>query len=261
MLRVAERRLTDTPRTVQLLRWASNRVVPDENAVQTAARRAFALTLKLTITRDLDLVRDLVRALDLTLALDLARDLTLDLARDLSLDLTLDLTLALTLARDRALTLDLTLALTRALDLDLDRPHALGLFKNYTENLLSLLDMLGSSQILLGTWNEASQQLKAIRDQPNEDSSAEEISRSWNQILDIFANVMHLPPELRAPEEAGESLDAYLYACQLIVDCKNAATRVSRSVWDDICQRILNPPEHSSSGGAHKKHQRKTRRT
>ncbi len=263
MLKAAEKRLADEPRAVQLLRWANSSAVPVEDAGRMAARRAFALTLKLVF----DLTHAFAHALNLDVndarynALVVTLDYARVRARDLALDFDFDRALLSTLDR----TLDCAVDLERA-RLNAPSAHTLDFMQiwKYVDGISSLTFKIGSSKLLLGAWHEAYQRVEVIREQPNKDFSIEEIFRSWNQTLDLLANAMQLPPELCAPEKGGEQsyafLHAYLYACQLIVDCKKAATRVSRSTWNDICQRMLNPPERSSSGGgAHKSGQQKAR--
>ena len=61
---------------------------------------------------------------------------------------------------------------------------------------------------------------------------------SWTRPSGWPCQGLRLPQELPDLEGAAlETLEGYLHACQLLVDCKSAATRCSN--WEDICYRML----------------------
>ena len=71
-------------------------------------------------------------------------------------------------------------------------------------------------------------------------ASAERIATWVRPPEAILEGIPEMP--LTIFEEDVYALDKYLYACKLIVDCQRAAASVSRSTWDDICQRMLIVP-------------------
>lgn len=297
MLKAAEQQLITEPRAAQVLRWASSRVSAAQTTEQAIAGRALAFSLARDLasihaldrainrTRSLALSgdRDLAADRDLALAHDLAldRDLALDHARNLThvrkrlisfidtdhltaLVQALDPSVANALEHTKNLysTLELFIARCRALDRAGVRTRELArdfqLLDTYVENLLLLFPERTSSQILSGDWHAAKQQVQAVRNHLGKDASFEDVLRTWKRILDIFIHALVLPPDLLITEMNEDVLDEYFYACELIITCKNAATRISRPAWDDICQRMLNPPEQSPGTG--QRGRRKTRR-
>ncbi|MFY0579687.1 hypothetical protein ACN28S_40430 [Cystobacter fuscus] len=68
--------------------------------------------------------------------------------------------------------------------------------------------------------------MQALRHRLSWNASFHDVLETWRQLLGLFAKTLQLPPS----------------HARLIVHCKNAAMRVSRSVWEEICQRMLNPP-------------------
>jgi NACHT domain len=250
MQEAAEAHLADQLRALQLVRWASSKAALVTDAEETVARRAFALAL----ARDLASIFDLTSALDrdgsFNRALAISRALERPLDRSLDRALSLSRALAHSRVLDRAFVRPLVRILDGARSRPLDSAIDQAIYGAYVENLLALLSGLDSSQLLSGPWHEAGQQVQAIRDQPSKDASLTEILKAWKQVLNIFANALHLPPELCASGEEGDTLESYLYACQLIIDCRNAATGVSRSIWAGICQRMLNPLARPSANGA-----------
>jgi hypothetical protein len=243
MQRAAEKQLTSAPQCVRLLHWANNRISPLENEKQTmAARRAFAIAIALTIKFALNRVhaRPRVRSTARVYARSLARSLDFHLSRVLHHVRELN--------RIHDHELDHIFDPNLVLELVVIRDQNLDTFELYINSLLSLLSEIDSSHLLPGEWDKTVRQLRSERNQLGRDASIEDLIKAWQRSLNILANAVQLPPELRNLDE-GDSLESYLYACQLIVDCKNAATRVSRSVWDDICQRMLKPPEQQPTQG------------
>ena len=78
---------------------------------------------------------------------------------------------------------------------------------------------------------------------PSSKATSDEWQKLTDQLIDTFLIFFHLDKELItfSPEES-EVLENYLYATKLIIDCKNAAVRVSRKEWEAIEARLLTPP-------------------
>lgn len=248
MQRATETPLTDAPEAFQLLRWASSRVAALEDVEQAAFLRAFVLSCTEYITRanvqiNAALENKIFRRF--TVERDDIHLLTHNLARVSALNFKLKNMLSQSL--ERPFLIDDNDVLERAR------------FTLYSGNLCSLFSKLDSSQILLKDWHTASTQARLIRSQINKTSSRKEVLEAWRQFLGIFTSALEIPIELLTPRN-WESLSSYLYACNLIVDCKNAATRVTRTSWSEVCQQLLNPQERLASGSTHKGRRRKERR-
>jgi hypothetical protein len=246
MLRVSEKRLTEAPRAFQLIRWASSKAIPVMDAQQTAARRVFALYL----ARENSLSHYRTGT---ELALGLFR---LESALDGELydafaGLYIDL-------RDQGANLEMGRALIKFGRL---RPGIIvRTLRRYVKCVLSLISNVESSQTLSGSWRHVIVYLQAACARLDDVQSNEHAYAEVERIQNIFIDALQVAPELldiKAEEE--KTLNEYVYGCQLIVDCKNAATRISRSTWDDVCQRIFNPPGGSSMDDAKKGRRRKAR--
>ncbi|NEQ51855.1 MAG: NACHT domain-containing protein [Leptolyngbya sp. SIO3F4] len=89
-----------------------------------------------------------------------------------------------------------------------------------------------------------SKKLEDLKEQlPSNDATVFEWQGFANQMLDTFLTFFHLDKELITFSEAeAEALENYFYATKLIIDCKNAAVRVSRKEWEAIESRLLTVP-------------------
>ncbi|MFG6105294.1 NACHT domain-containing protein [Leptothoe sp. EHU-05/26/07-4] len=64
-----------------------------------------------------------------------------------------------------------------------------------------------------------------------------------NQLTEAYLTSFHLDQQLKMLSGIGaQALEKYLYAIKLIIDCKNAAVRVSRKEWEAIEARLLTVP-------------------
>jgi len=204
----------DAPRLKALVKWAEKAIDQSEEKLKPAAKRSVAifLALALALARARARARALALARDLDLAIDLARDLDRALARARALDL----------ARGRALArdLDLVLDLVRALDL-----ARVKIF--HTVNFRELVRSLE----------------KLRNNKPNEKASYEEKKKFIESIYDLWFSALGIEPETASlsPEEA-QSLADYLYICELMIRCREGATKVSPDVWQSIESSILTVP-------------------
>jgi hypothetical protein len=208
-------RLLNTTGLKDLLIWADITTQHTPGDAKPSAKRtatlAFALVLSLALAPDLDLDLAFVRALDLTraraLALTLALDLDLTFVRALTLNFALDLASNPTSTRTRVL--------SRARNLARDYLR-LGIFK--VKKLTAIIRKLETLNPASFTCNP----MMGIR------------------IYDIDFNKNFLD----LLKEEFDSLSNYLYSIELMVRCKEAAVRVSPSVWAGIESRILTVPSN-----------------
>ena len=69
----------------------------------------------------------------------------------------------------------------------------------------------------------------------------------FDRLLDIWCNALHINPEIvKLSQEEAEALGDYLYANYLIIQCKEAAVRISAKTWEEIESRMLIVPENST---------------
>ena len=176
-----------------------------ENAVDVTRKRS-----KPSANRSAAIFLVLARVLNL--APD--RDLALALARNLDLNLTRDLDL--NLAPDR----DLARALARALAF-----RRVDVFRtvDFDELVRSL------------------EELK--NEQPSNDASSQEKQTFIDSIHVLWFSSLGIDPDVAAlTSEEVQSLTDYLYVCELMIRCKEGATRVSPDVWEEIESSILTVP-------------------
>lgn len=218
MLRLMEKQAQtylSSAKVRSLLQWADAVTASSAGPYKPAAKRVVALDLAraldsdraLTLARtfESDLALDNVRALDLALALDnrhgLGRGRFVGLARALDSDCTLALTLAFALA----------LAFSERKILQ-------------SVNLVSLID-----------------RLEILKSQASSDNHSLEVCRAFaDRIRQLWFDALHLNPNLvKLSNEEISALNNYLYACELMVRCKESAVRVSPQVWAGIEDRML----------------------
>ncbi|MBD2057817.1 NACHT domain-containing protein [Oculatella sp. FACHB-28] len=200
-----------SPELKDLLYWADWVTTGSQGTYKPVTKRAVAVYLALALDLDRDRDRAIGRAL--------ARTLTLALDSDLEFDLALDLDLDLALALDRVRALALTLDRARALDRALDRVK---IFKDVNlKRLIAKLEVL-RTQILN----------RRLSDEENF-TVTRNIQRTW-------LDVLHLDPKLVNLSKAEvESLITYLNANLFLVQCKQAAVRVSTAVWEAVEAQML----------------------
>ena len=82
-----------------------------------------------------------------------------------------------------------------------------------------------------------------LKQQISNDSAEREVHQAFAQkIIQIWLEAFHLTPEMvDLTKQEIKALDNYFYANLLIVECKNAAVKVSRRTWSEIESRMLMP--------------------
>ena len=97
-------------------------------------------------------------------------------------------------------------------------------------------------------WTEVIIQLEELQKQLPDADQPEQIHLAFlDRFLDIWCNALHINPEIvKLSQEEAEALRDYLYANYLIVQCKEAAVRISAKTWEEIESRMLVVPENST---------------
>jgi NACHT domain len=204
----------DSPKLQALIVWTERETQDSESSFKPATKRFYAFSLVLDLARDLasNLALDLSGTLPR--ALDIASDRALSLAPTRSLDR--DLSRALVLSR----------ALLRAL------PRALARARTYKK--IKILKAVDFPNLI--------HQLECLETRKNQQNFVSQFSEIWCQAL-------HLDPEwLNLDESEADALNDYFYANGLIIQCKEAAVRVSPQTWEGIEARMLtlnSPPSQA----------------
>ncbi|MCB8780221.1 NACHT domain-containing protein [Planktothrix agardhii 1032] len=94
-------------------------------------------------------------------------------------------------------------------------------------------------------WTELIAQLETLRKQVPDDNEPKQVHLAFaNRVLDNWCNALHLAPEIvKLSQEKANALGDYLYANNLIIQCKETAVRISAKTWDEIESRMLLVPE------------------
>jgi predicted metal-dependent hydrolase len=205
----------NTPKLQALLNWADEITSGSHGDFKPAAKRTAALFLVLARDRALELASTLsptlARALELTRALDLARALNPNLSRTINS--------TRTPSRPCTPTRAFTRALTHAIAQELEK---IKIFR--TVNFTVLFARL---EALKAKAPGIYQSYKAHQGFNNR------VSQTWLNALKLNSEFVCLS------DRESMALEHYLYINLLIVQCKQAAVRVSPQTWDALEQRML----------------------
>jgi len=97
-------------------------------------------------------------------------------------------------------------------------------------------------------WTELIAQLIELEKQLPDRGQPEQIHLAFaDRLFNTWCNALHLDPEIvKLSEEEAEALEEYLSANHLIIQCKEAAVRISAKTWEEIESRMLLVPENST---------------
>ncbi|MBM0740527.1 NACHT domain-containing protein [Phormidium sp. CLA17] len=165
----------------------------------------------------------------------------------LSLDLSFSLFLSLTLSRSLSLHLSLPLPLDFDLSPGLDLSPALTL----SCSLLRCLEFERIKIFKQVDFTGLIDRLEGLKARIPEGGPSKEIYQKFvKQLVQIWCAALHLQPEwLELSKQEAESLEKYLSANLLMVQCKEAAVRVSRETWAGIEQRMLTVEDGERDNG------------
>lgn len=241
MLHSAEKLASTTPATVQILQWANSRVEQTDEEMHDAGRRAYAIV----VLRDYGFLASLVGALEENTVVDRVRLITRTISSERSYDR----------LRTRSLVRQLNGNLDSLVNKNSFPEHILDLnqtiekiidtnsLRQYINGTLEFLITLNDYKVLTGQWDEAVAALKSLQAQALSIPGPTEALKIWGTLRSIYADALNLPNELRQWPGDQAALDTYLYACRLIMECKDATTSITRSAWLDICSRMLRAPQ------------------
>jgi len=236
----AAQQLINFPKLKDLLNWANQITTDLAGDHSLTSKRVvaihFALDLALNLEPDRVLALALTRARDLPPALDLTRDFDRNRALTQNLDLTLAQNVNFYPAPPHTLDRDLALARSRtrarALDSALDSALDLKPVQIFKDSILSILV----------------ERLETLKTQIPEGEQPSKVWQSFdNRVEQTWLDAFQLKREwLELCDEETNALTNYLYACELIVRCKESAVRVSRQTWEKVEGRMLVPAQHTA---------------
>ena len=157
------------------------------------------------------------------------------------------------LDRDRTRTLEHDLARARALALALDFAHALTLERDFERDLdrardraLALKELKIFKDDILSVLIDG---LETLRSEIPGNNRPQKVWRSFaDRVEQTYLNAFQLKREwIDLSKEEAKALSNYLYACELMIRCKEAAVRVSRETWEGIEGRMLRPTPQPSA--------------
>jgi len=213
LMDTATRSFINTPKLQTLLNWAEQVTAGSQGNYTPVSKLAVAIYFAISFARALASTRALGNALAFASALTLALTLAsvLAIARDLARD------------RDRDLASAHDLALARARDLAREK------YKIFKGGILSALI----------------EGLEALQSEIPNDRQSQEIWLAFaNRLEQTYLDTFQLKREwLELSEEDANAIADYLYACELMIRCKESAVRVSRETWAGIEGQILRPSE------------------
>ena len=97
-------------------------------------------------------------------------------------------------------------------------------------------------------WTELIAQLKELQKQLPDADQPEQIRLAFlDRFLDTWCHALHLNPEIvKLSKQEAKALRDYLSANYLMLQCKEAAVRISAKTWEEIESRMLVVPENST---------------
>ena len=211
LMEVGARKLIDTPKLKELLLWAEEATAGSQGDISPAGKRAIALANANAYAN----ANALANAYALAYALANAN------------------------ANANAYALAYALANANA------NANAYALANAYANALDQFIKLAGDLEKLKifsqVNFTNLIKNLQALEAKIPEDSSTKEVHREFFfMILDTWLEALHLSQEqVTLSKEELTSLKKYFYVNKLIVDCKDAAVRVSRTTWSEIEQKML----------------------
>ena len=214
----------NTPRLEALVQWAETAIDRSDKESRPSAKRSIAVFLILALAHALEpqLSADyeLEQALNIAFhnALDfiLEPELSADYELEHTLDIARDLALNGTLSQDLALSQNLACAFAR----------------------MRTKTFHGVEFEILARSLEGAQNNK-----PNWRTSREKKEKFSESIYGLWCSALGIDPETtRLSTEESQSLANYFNICELMIRCKESATRVSPQKWEAIESSILTVP-------------------
>ena len=138
----------------------------------------------------------------------------------------------------------ITLAIANANAIDIANAIA-----NANANAIAFAETFNEIKIFKDmNWTELIAQLKLLSDQLPDADQPEQVHLEFSyRLLDTWCHALHLDPEIvNLSYEEAKALGDYLSANHLIIQCKEAAVRISAKAWEEIESRMLLVPDNST---------------
>ena len=204
----------NTPKLRGLLQWADAATKDSEGDFKPVGKRAAAIGYAINIA--LDIANAYANAVNI--AIDIANAITNAIANAITNAIAYNNAIAI--AYNNAIAIDIAIALA-------EKFKNIKIFKD-------------------ANWTELIAQLKELQKQLPDDDQPKQVHLEFaDRLLDSWCHALHLDPEIvKLSEEEAKALGDYLSANNLIIQCKEAAVRISAKTWEEIESRMLLVPEN-----------------
>jgi hypothetical protein len=217
------------PKVNTLLQWANKVTAGSSGNFKPAAKRAVAILIPSDIAGDI--ADDIARASDfvgnIQLAINSARNIEFHIKIPHRIKIASDIKIDSDSARvsymDGVIAFDIDRASESAIDCAIEF-EKLGICKG-----VELCKFISQLQIFQSVLKE---------------SDIAQIKKISEQVLSAYLRAFHLTPELITyNDEESQALDEYLYSVDLLLKCKQEASRLSPATWEAIEAELLLPPD------------------
>lgn len=236
------------PKVKALLQWADQVTAGSSGNFKPAAKRAVAIMIALERARAIAFDRDRSRIL----AIDRAKTSAFPKASAFAIDNAISITIERAIIIERAI--DIARSIERIIeraigsdrynpiDIAIDRVRGIGAID--IDIAIDSNGELEKSDIFTGVeLSKLTNQLQNLRSD-KKGSDITQIKNASEQVLSDFLEAFHLTQELITyNNEESQTLNKYLHSIDLLLKCKQEASRLSPATWNVIEAELLLPPD------------------
>ncbi|MEM6255235.1 MAG: NACHT domain-containing protein [Cyanobacteria bacterium P01_D01_bin.156] len=221
----------DLPKLQGLLQWLVDLSNKSDSSNQQLASRSWllasAIAIAMTIDIDIVIASGSATATVSRSARAIARAIAS--ARAIAIDSAIASAIAIDSAIASAIDMDIAIDIASASAIDMD----------------IAIDIASASASANIDYNALATELEALQKQiPSGNATAQKWQNFADQLIETYLSFFKLDKSLiMFSLEEAQALENYLYSVKLIIDCKNAAVRVSRQEWEAIESRLLTPQQ------------------
>lgn len=206
----------NTPKLEALLNWAEQVTVGSQGSYKPVGKRALAIEIAMAISNNHTSV--IGSAIITFQAIPIINGITLAIAINTAIFNPIRMNIYYTIYNTLCMEID------KAIDTIISFTHLFGKLQIFNIQLTVLIA-----------------RLEALKTKIPDDKQPEEVHQAFaKRLQQTLLNAFHLTPEMiDLSEEEAQALANYLYANHLIIQCKQAAVRVSPTTWEAIEARML----------------------
>ena len=229
-----------TPKLKELVEWANQIIDPQHQELEN---RASALYIATISARDTAII---IRAI----ARDITSDSAIAIIQNIIQTINDAKRIAIAIASARQLAEGITIARDDPIPRDIARGITQDVNKSRVTRIAKGIKVLIQTQIFrCRNFGQLPRQFKKLSDQiPNPHAPPHEWSQWGNNLMLSFITSFDLTREmLNLSHEEKRALKDYLYITDLLIRCKDAATRVPKADWEAVEARLLTLDSPSES--------------